>query len=82
MGIYIVFTNYLYNGMFGTYSSVKRARVAFEYFLTNDENIKSVDDLGDYHYQFTTKSGKTFSAEIRFDILDAEFVEGICKEDE
>ena len=81
MAIYVVFSNYFRSGVFGTYSSVKRARIAFEDFLTNDENIVAFEDLGDYSYQFTTKSGETFGAEIDFDVLDAEFVEGICKED-
>lgn len=81
MSIYIVTTNYFNNGVFGTYSSVKRARIAFEHFLAEDENIVAFEDLGGYSYQFTTKSGVTFGAEIDFDVLDAEFVEGICKED-
>ena len=81
MGIYIVSTTYLYNGVFGIYSSLKRARIALEYFLANDKDVKSIENLGYYRYQFTTKSGKIFKAEISFDILDAEFVEGICKED-
>ena len=81
MAIYVVFSNYFRSGVFGTYSSVKRARIAFEDFLTNDENIVAFEDLGDYSYQFTTKIGETFGAEIDFDVLDAEFVEGICKED-
>ena len=81
MAIYVVFTNYFNSGVFGTYSSVKRARIAFENFLAGDEDIVSFEDLGDYSYQFTTKTGKTFNAEIDFDVLDAEFVEGVCKED-
>lgn len=80
MAIYIVFCNYFNNNVFGTYSSIKRARIAFEDFLTNDEDIVSIEDCGDYSYKFTTKTGKTFSMEIGFDILDAEFVEGLCKE--
>ena len=81
MTIYIVSTTYFNSGVFGTYSSIKRARIAFEHFLAEDENIVAFEDLGDYCYQFTTKSGKIFGAEINFDILDAEFEEGICKED-
>lgn len=82
MAIYVVFSNYFDSGVFGTYSTVKRARIAFEQFLAEDENIVAYEDLGDYSYQFTTKIGETFGAEIDFDVLDAEFVEGICKEDE
>ena len=81
MAIYVVFSNYFHSGVFGTYSSVKRARIAFEDFLANDENIVAYEDLSGYSYQFTTKIGETFGAEIDFDVLDAEFVEGICKED-
>ena len=81
MPIYIVFSNYFDSGVFGVYSSIKRARIAFEDFLMNNENIVSIEDLGGYSYQFTTKTGETCSAGIDFDILDDEFVEGICKED-
>jgi hypothetical protein len=81
MTIYVVFSTYFNSGVFGTYSSIKRARIAFEDFLANDENIVAFEDLGGYSYQFTTKIGETFGAEIDFDILDAEFVEGVCKED-
>ena len=81
MSIYIVTTNYFNNGVFGTYSSVKRARIAFEDFLADDENIVAFEDLDGYSYQFTTKSGATFGAEIISDVLDSEFIEGDCKED-
>lgn len=82
MDLYIVISNYFLSGVFGTYSSVKRARIAFEDFLANDEDIVAFEDIGDYSYQFTTKTGKTFRAEIDSDVLDVEFIEGICKEDE
>lgn len=81
MVIYIVFTTYFNSGVFGTYSSIKRARIAFEHFLANDENIVAFEDLGDYSYQFTTKNDETFGAKIYFEVLDFEFVEGVCKED-
>ena len=73
MAIYVVFSNYFRSGFFGTYSSIKRARIAFENYLADDENIVAFEDVGNYSYQFTTKNGETFGAEIDFDILDAEF---------
>ena len=82
MTIYVVCSNYFNSGVFGTYSSIERARVAFKDFLANDEDIVSFEDLGDYLYQFTTKNGATFGAKIVWDYLDAEFEEGIVKEDE
>jgi len=81
MAIYVVFSDYFHSGVFGTYSSVKRARIAFEHFLAEDENIVAFEDTGDYGYLFTTRKGEQFGAEIDFDVLDAEFVEGLCKED-
>ena len=81
MAIYVVFSNYFNSGVFGTYSSVKWARIAFEHFLAEDEDIVAFEDLGNYSYQFTNAIGETFNAEIDFDVLDAEFVEGVCKED-
>ena len=81
MSIYVVFSNYFDSDVFGTYSSVMRARIAFEHFLEEDEDIVAYEDLGGYFYQFTTKNGETFGAEINFDVLDYEFKKGICKED-
>lgn len=78
--IFIVITPYMNSGFFGTYSSVKRARIAFEDFLANDENITAFEDVGNYCYTFTTKAGEQFGAEILWDLIDAEFEEGICKE--
>lgn len=82
MDLCVVVCPYYYCGFFGTYTNVKRARIALEHNLANDENVVNVEDIeGGYAYQFTTKSGETFRAEICFDTLDAEFEEGICKED-
>ena len=82
MTIYVITTPYLNNNFFGTYSSIKRARIALEDFLSSDENIVSVEDVGNYCYTFTTKAGEQFGAEILWNLVDAEFVEGIVKEDE
>jgi len=81
MVIYVISSNYFDSNVFGTYSSVKRARIAFEHFLAEDEDIVSFEDLDGYSYQFTNAIGETFNAEITFDVLDTEFVEGVCKED-
>ena len=82
MTIYVITTPYLNNNFFGTYSSIKRARIALEDFLASDENIVSVEDVDNYCYTFTTKAGEQFGAEILWDLVDAEFEEGIVKEDE
>lgn len=82
MDLYVVICPYYYCGFFGTYTNIKRARIALEHNLADDENVVSIESVEDYAYQFTTKSGETFRAEICFDTLDAEFEEGIVKEDE
>lgn len=81
MKIFIVSTPYMNSGIFGAYSSIKRARIAFEDFLTNDKNIVNFKDLDNYCYQFTTKTGEQFGAEILWDLVDAEFEARIVKED-
>jgi hypothetical protein len=81
MNIFVVTSNYFDNGFFGIYSTTKRARIAFENFLATDEDIITFKNVDGLFYQFTTKNGSTFSAEIFWDYLDAEFEEGIVKED-
>lgn len=81
MTVYVIITPYMNNNFFGVYSSIKRARAAFEDYLANDYNIVSVENLDGYCYQFTTKAGEQFDAEIFWDVLDFEFEKGIVKED-
>ena len=81
MPIYVVFSNYFDTGVFGVYSTMKRARLAFERFVAEDEDIVTFNDEGGYSYTFTNTFGKTFTAEIAWDILDYEFGSGI-EEDE
>ena len=81
MTVCVIITSYLNNKFFGVYSNIKRARIALEDFLANDGNIVSVKDLDGYCYKFTTKAGEQFSAEILWDLVDAEFEQGIVKED-
>ena len=81
MDLYVVVCSYYYTGIFGVYSTIKRARIAFEDALANNENIVDYEDVGGYAYRFTTTNGETFGAEIVADSLDMEFEKGICKED-
>ena len=81
MTIYTVLSNYYGRGLFGSYTSIKRAREALEFYLTESDDIVSIICNDDYTYQFTTHAGETFSAEIVSDTLDWEFVEGVIKED-
>jgi hypothetical protein len=82
MTIYTVISNYYGKGVFGSYTSILRARKAWELYLMESEDIVSIESNDNYTYQFTTRAGETFSAEIVSDTLDWEFVEGIIKEDE
>lgn len=80
MAIYVVRTNYLNNGFFGVYSSMKRAQLAMEHFLKEDENIVAIESSDPYAFTFTTAAGEQFGVEIVYDELDFEFVEGMIEE--
>lgn len=81
MEVYVITTNYFQKGYFGIYSTLKRARIAFEDFIGDDEDIVSFENSCTYYYHFTTKNGEVFSAEIQWEVIDEEFLEGIVKED-
>ena len=81
MTIFTVVTTFG-DGLFGSYSSIPRARKAVEYFLNEAEDIVSFEDTGDYSYQYTNEKGETFSLFILTDTLDWEFKNGEIKEDE
>ena len=82
MTIYTVISNYYGKGLFGSYTSVLRARKALEFYLTESDDIVSITGNNDYTYQFTTRAGETFSAEIISDELDWEFENDVIKEDD
>lgn len=82
MSIYVILSNYFDNGFFGAYTSIKRARKVLEHFFEVETDIVSFEDIDDYCYQFTTVRGTTYTIEICWDVLDAEFEEGMLKEDE
>ena len=70
------------DGLFGSYSSLLRARKAVEYFLKEAVDIVSFEDTGIYSYQYTNDKGETHSLSILTDVLDWEFETGELKEDE
>jgi chloramphenicol O-acetyltransferase len=82
MTIFTVISNYYGEGLFGSYTSIKRARKALEFYLSESDDIVAVIDNNDYTYQITTRAGEEFSVKIISDSLDWEFEEGIIKEDE
>ena len=57
--VYVVTSFYFEdnNGLFGTYSDVKKARRAIENYLNDNENIFMWEDVGDYACQFSTVDG-------------------------
>lgn len=80
MDLYVVVCSYYYTGIFGVYSTIKRARIALENALDKDKHIVYYENIDERTYQFTTTKGRTFSAEICLDFLDIEFEEGTIKE--
>ena len=81
MPIFTVVTTFG-DGLFGSYSSLLRARKAVEHFLNEENDIIYFEDTGNYSYQYTTDKGETFSLSILTDTLDWEFETGYIKEDE
>lgn len=82
MDIFVIVTNYLDSGFFGTYSTIKRARIVLEKYFNSDDNIAFFMDTGDYTYRIIAKNGAEYYAEICYDRLDAEYESGMIKEDE
>ena len=82
MNVYVIMSNYFGDGYFGVYSTIMCARIVLEKYFAEDENIVAVEDCGNYDYMITTADGVQWRVDICWDVLDAEFVEGICKEDE
>lgn len=76
MNIYVVQCNYFNNNYFGAYSSLKRARDAFETTMQSYSNVQSCEDIGDYSYEITLTNGEKMWAEIVYDVLDYEFKDG------
>ena len=81
MTIYTVITT-RGDGLFGSYSSLLRARKAIEFFLSEAIDVISFEDIGNYSYQYVTDKGETFSLSIVTDTLDWEFETDEIKEDE
>lgn len=82
MNIFVVISNFFDTGIFGTYSTIKRARMAVENYFDEEPSIVSFEDIGDYTYEIHTSLNETFCVEIASDFLDYEFVSGTLKEDE
>lgn len=82
MNIFVIVTDYFSNGLFGTYSTILRARKVIETYLNEEPDIVSYEDIGDYTYKFTATNGKEYTAEILYDCLDAEYEANMIKGDE
>lgn len=70
MVIWVVISNYFNNRYFGTYSSLLNARKAIDEFVTENDNIISCEDTGNYGYIFHTKNNTPYWIEIVYDAID------------
>lgn len=82
MNIFVITSDFFDTGLFGSYTTLKRARMAIEHYFHEEPNIVSFEDIGDYTYVFYTQDGSPFYVEIASDCLDYEFISGKIKEDE
>lgn len=81
MVIFIILSDYFDTGVFGSYSTMKRARMAIENFFEEEEDIVSYADFGAYSYRITTASGKKHIVSIDYDEVDYEFRSGRLKDE-
>ena len=82
MSVYVVVSDFFNGGLFGIYSTIKRARLAIEHYLEEDESVVSFEDEGGYIYTFMTAAGEQHKLEICWSLMDEEFEEGLIEEDE
>ena len=82
MSVFVIISTFFDTGLFGVYTTIKRARMAIEHYFREEPNIISFEDVGDYAYEIRTENGDTFFVEIVSGCLDYEFVNGEIKEDE
>lgn len=82
MNIFVITSDFFDTGLFGSYTTLKRARIAIEHYFYEEPNIVSFKDIGDYTYEIHTKDGTVFYVEITSDCLDYEFTSGKLKEEE
>lgn len=82
MTVFVIVSDFFDTGLFGTYSTIKRARMALERYFREEPSIKYFEDVGDYTYEVHTQDGDMFYVEIASDLLDYEFVSGELKEGE
>ena len=82
MNIYVVVSNFFDTGLFGSYTTLKRARMAIEHYFHEEPNIMAFEDIGDYTYGIRTQDDTVFYVEIVSDYLDYEFTHGELKENE
>lgn len=81
MTIYTAVTN-VGDGLFGSYSTLLRARKAIEYFFKEAVDVVSFEDVGNYTYQYTTDNGEIHSIAILTDTLDWEYDVGELDEND
>ena len=82
MNIYVVVSNFFDTGLFGSYTTLKRAHMAIEHYFHEEPNIVAFEDIGDYTYEIHTQDDTVFYVEIVSDYLDYEFTRGELKENE
>ena len=82
MSVFVIISTFFDTGLFGVYTTIKRARMAIEHYFHEEPSIISFEDIGDYTYEIHTENGETFFVEIASDLLDYEFMNGEIKEDE
>lgn len=72
MTIYIVTTNFMDNYLFGSYSTLLKARHAITDFFEQTNELISCEYMGNYAYRMMAINGEYYWFEIFADTIDAE----------
>lgn len=72
MAIYTITSAYMFNFLFGSYTTILNARNALIEFFNQNPDFVRYEDAGDYTYIGFTKNGEAFGFSILYNILDAD----------
>lgn len=73
MVIYTVTSSYMEEYLFGSFSTILKAREAIHKFICEDGNFDHYEDVGDYRYIAYMPSGEMHFFTITADVVDSEY---------
>lgn len=72
MMIYTVTSSYMEEYLFGSFSTILKAREAIHKFICEDPYLERYEDVGDYRYIAYKPDGEMYFFTITADVIDSE----------